>query len=427
MVSLPEKIKNAWNAFKSQENSDPFGYSTNSFGASYGTRPDRVKLFAYGDKSIVGSIYNRISIDLASIGFQHVRLDKEGRLLENLDSRLDSCLNLEANIDQSAQAFKQDIALTLFEKGVAAIVPVDTTISPINSGSWDILSARVGEITAWYPQHVKVSLYNERTGLREEITLPKRAVAIVENPLYSVMNEPNSTLQRLIRKLSLLDAVDEQASSGKLDIIIQLPYVIKSEARRDQAEKRRTDIEQQLAGSKYGIAYTDGTERITQLNRPAENNLWNQIRDLTEMLYSHLGLTPEVMNGTANEETMLNYHQRTIRPIANAIAEAMRRAFLTKTARSQGQSIQFYRDPFQLIPVAKLADIGDKFIRNEIMTANEVRGLIGLKPSSEPKADQLSNPNMPIEDQIPSEGLKPPTPEEGPIKKEGDLQNGSRL
>jgi len=373
-----------------------------------------------GDKSIVGSIYNRISIDLASVDLQHVRLDPEGRLIENIESNLDKCLNLEANIDQSAQAFKQDIALTLFEQGVAAIVPVDTTLNPNFTGSWDILSMRVGVIVAWYPQHVRVSLYNDRTGLREEVVLNKRNVAIVENPLYSVMNEPNSTLQRLIRKLSLLDAVDEQSSSGKLDIIIQLPYVIKTEARREQAEKRRLAIEEQLKGSKYGIAYTDGTERITQLNRPAENNLWAQVTDLTEMLYTHLGLTPEIINGTANETAMLNYYQRTIRPIMNAISQAMQRTFLTKTARSQGQSIAFYRNPFQLIPISQLSEIADKLIRNEVVTSNEIRGFLAMKPSSDPKADKLNNPNMPSEE---STLLVPP---ESVIEEDRtELQNGS--
>lgn len=395
-TKFSERLAHAWNAFKNEEKTQesPF-HRPQDYGVSYGIRQDRSRIFSPGDRSIVGSIYNRIGIDVASVGLQHVRLDSEGRLLENLRTRLDECLNLEPNIDQTAQAFKQDIAMTLFEEGVAAVVPVDTTLNPDKTGGWDILSMRVGRVVEWYPLHVKVNLYNERTGRRQDVTISKRNVAIIENPLYSVMNEPNSTLQRLIRKLALLDAVDEQSSSGKLDMIIQLPYVIKTEARRAQAETRRQDIENQLKGSKYGIAYTDGTERITQLNRPAENNLWKQIQDLTDMLYSHLGLTPEVMNGTANEATMLNYHQRTIRPIMNAIAESMRRTFLTKTARTQGQSIEFYRDPFQLIPVANLAEIGDKFIRNEIMTANEVRGLIGLKPSTEPGADQLKNPNMP--------------------------------
>lgn len=419
MAKLTDKLKHAWNAFKEDEaRTDPFDSRT--LQSSYGIRPDRTRFSVLGDKSIVGSIYNRISIDLASIDLQHVRLDPEGRLIENLDSNLDKCLNLEANIDQSAQAFKQDIALTLFEQGVAAIVPVDTTLNPNFTGSWDILSMRVGVIVAWYPQHVRVSLYNDRTGLREEVVLNKRNVAIVENPLYSVMNEPNSTLQRLIRKLSLLDAVDEQSSSGKLDIIIQLPYVIKTDARREQAEKRRSDIEEQLKGSKYGIAYTDGTERITQLNRPAENNLWAQVTDLTEMLYTHLGLTPEIMNGTASETAMLNYYQRTIRPIMNAVSQAMQRTFLTKTARTQGQAIAFYRNPFQLIPISQLADIADKLIRNEVVTSNEIRGFLAMKPSTDPKADQLNNPNMPAEEPLP---LSPP---DSMIEEDRtELQNGS--
>jgi len=351
-----------------------------------------------GDKSIIGSIYTRISIDSSLIQIQHVKLDEEGRLKEHVnDSGIDYCLNVEANIDQAATAFRQDLVMTMFEHGVAAVVPVDTTLDPNESGSYDVKTLRVGRVVQWFPAHVRVELYNDKTGMREEVTLDKRFVAIIENPLYAVMNEPNSTLQRLIRKLSLLDAVDEQTSSGKLDMIIQLPYVIKSETKRAQADQRRADIEEQLRGSKYGIAYTDGTERITQLNRPAENNLWKQVQDLTEMLYAHLGLTPEVMNGTASEATMLNYHQRTIRPIMTAITEAMRRTFLTKSARTQGHSLEFYRDPFQLIPIGSIAEIGDKFTRNEIMTANELRGVIGLKPSKEAKADKLQNSNMPAD------------------------------
>lgn len=397
MPKFADKLKHAWNAFKDEEdkrdNNNYIPYQ--SYGASYGIRPDRSRLTVMGDKSIIGSIYTRIGIDVASIDIQHVKLDKDNRLIEHIDSKLDTCLNLEANIDQTASNFKQDVAMTLFEKGVAAIVPVDTSLNPNKTGGYEIETLRVAEVVAWYPQHVRVSLYNDRSGRREELTLSKSFVAIVENPFYSVMNEPNSTLQRLIRKLSLLDAVDEQSSSGKLDMIIQLPYVIKSEARREQANKRRGDIEDQLRGSQYGIAYTDGTEKITQLNRPAENNLWKQIQDLTEMLYAHLGLTPEVMNGTANEATMLNYHQRTIKPLMNAITESMKRTFLTKTARSQGQSLEFYRDPFQLIPISSIAEIADKFTRNEIMTANELRSVIGMKPSDDPKADKLQNSNMP--------------------------------
>jgi hypothetical protein len=316
---------------------------------------------------------------------------------------LNDCLNLEANIDQAAQAFRQDMVMTLFDKGVVAVVPVDTTLDPSISGSFDIKTLRVGEIINWYPKHVRVSLYNEEVGYRQEITLEKKYVAIVENPLYAVMNEPNSTLQRLIRKLNMLDAVDEASSSGKLDLIIQLPYVIKSEARRAQAEQRRADIEFQLKGNKYGIAYTDGTEKITQLNRPAENNLLSQVTYLTDMLYSQLGLTAEVMNGTADEKAMLNYMNRTIKPVLTAFTEAMKRTFLTKTARSQLQSIVFFRDPFELVPITDIAEIADKFTRNEILTSNEIRSFIGIKPSDNPKADELVNSNMPQPAELPSE------------------------
>jgi len=326
---------------------------------------------------------------------RHVRLDDEKRYKEDIDSGLNNCLTVEANIDQAARAFRQDIALTLFDRGVAALVPVDTTISPETSGGYDILTLRVGEITQWFPQHVRISVYNEESAQREEITLHKTAVAIVENPLYSVMNEPNSTLQRLLQKLNLLDVVDEQSASGKLDIIIQLPYVIKSEARREQAEQRRKDIEFQLKGSQYGIAYTDGTEKITQLNRPAENNMMAQIEYLTQMLYGQLGLTEEVMNGTADEKAMLNYWNRTIEPVLSAITEAMIRTFLTKTARTQKQTVAFFRDPFRLVPIENIAEIADKFTRNEIMTSNEMRQVVGMAPHPDPKADKLMNSNMP--------------------------------
>jgi hypothetical protein len=340
-------------------------------------------------------------MDVASIKIRHVRIDDEERYLEQIDSGLNNCLTLEANIDQAARAFRQDIALTLFDKGVAAIVPVDTTLSPINNGSWDIKTMRVGEILGWYPKHVRVNLYNEDKGRREQITVPKSMVAIIENPLYSVMNEPNSTLQRLMRKLALLDSSDELSASGKLDLIIQLPYVIKSEARRQQADQRRKDIEFQLKGSQYGIAYTDGTEKITQLNRPAENNLLVQVESLTKLLYVQLGVTEDVMNGTADEKTMLNYMNRTVEPVCDAIVEGMRRVYLTRTARTQGQSIVYFRDPFKLIPIGGeggIADIADKFARNEILSSNELRQIVGFKPSKEPKADQLINANMPTGD-----------------------------
>jgi hypothetical protein len=383
-------LRHAWNVFSNQE--DRLKALP---GAAYGRRPDRARLRIPNERSIISSIYTRLSIDVASVDMRHVRLDKENRYLEDIDSGLNNCLTVEANIDQAARAFRQDVAMTLFDRGVAALVPVDTSISPRTSGGFDILTLRVGEIVVWYPQHVRISLYNDSTGEREEITLNKTAVAIVENPLYSVMNEPLSTLQRLLRKLNLLDVIDEQSASGKLDLIIQLPYVIKSELRRQQAEQRRKDIEFQLKGSQYGIAYTDGTEKITQLNRPAENNLMSQIEYLTQMLYGQLGLTEEVMNGTADEKAMLNYWNRTIEPILTAIVEAMRRSFLTKTARTQKQSIEFFRDPFRLVPVENIAEIADKFTRNEIMTSNEMRQVVGMPPHPDPKADQLLNSNMP--------------------------------
>jgi hypothetical protein len=326
---------------------------------------------------------------------RHVRQDDQKRYLEDIDSGLNTCLTVEANIDQAARAFRQDIAMTLFDRGVAALVAVDTSINPEESGGYDILTLRVGEVVTWYPKHVRVSVYNESTGEREEVTIHKSAVAIIENPLYSVMNEPNSTLQRLLHKLNLLDSIDEQSASGKLDLIIQLPYVIKSEARRQQAEQRRADIEFQLKGSQYGIAYTDGTEKITQLNRPAENNLMAQVEYLTAMLYGQLGLTEEVMNGTADEKAMLNYWNRTIEPVLTAVVEGMRRTFLTKTARTQKQDVVFFRDPFRLVPIENIAEIADKFTRNEIMTSNEIRQVVGLAPHKDPKADKLVNSNMP--------------------------------
>jgi len=332
---------------------------------------------------------------------RHVRTDDQNRYLEDIDSGLNNCLTVEANIDQAARAFRQDIAMTLFDRGCAAIVPVDTTLNPETNGGYDILTLRVGEIVTWYPKHVVVSLYNEAKGRREEIVLQKSAVAIVENPLFSVMNEPNSTLQRLLHKLNLLDVVDRQSASGKLDLIIQLPYVIKSEARRQQAQQRREDIEFQLKGSQYGIAYTDGTEKITQLNRPAENNLMNQIEYLVKMLYGQLGLTDEIMNGTADEKAMLNYWNRTVEPVLTAIVESMRRTFLTKTARTQKQSVFYFRDPFRLVPIENIAEIADKFTRNEIMTANEIRQVVGMAPSKDKKADQLTNSNMPVQKQEP--------------------------
>lgn len=393
MSVVGSRLKHAWNAFMNVNQDAPFqSYEYVSYG---GGRPDRPRITVTNERSIITSIFTRLSIDVAGVDIRHVRLDDAQRYIEDVDSGLQNCLTVEANMDQGARAFRQDVAITLFDRGCAAIVPVDTTINPSVSGSFDIKSLRVGEILAWMPNHIRVSLYNEKKGRREEIVLEKKYCAIVENPLYSVMNEPNSTLQRLVRKLSLLDVVDEQSSSGKLDLIIQLPYVIKSEARRQQADQRRKDIEFQLKGSQYGIAYTDGTEKITQLNRPAENNLLKQVEYLTTMLYAQLGLTEEVMNGTADEKAMLNYNNRTIKPIMDAITEAMKRSFLTKTARSQKQSIMYFRDPFSLVPVNDIAEIADKFTRNEILSSNEIRQVLGFKPSKDPKADQLTNSNMP--------------------------------
>jgi hypothetical protein len=386
-------LKHAWNVFTKLD--DNVTAPIDNIGVGYGYRPDRVRLRIPNERSIISSIFTRLAIDCAGIDMRHIRNDDQDRYLEDMDSGLNNCLSVEANIDQAAQAFRIDLALTLFDKGVAVIVPVDTTVDPGNTaGGYDILTMRVGEVIQWYPHHVQVWVYNEAVGMRQQITLHKSTVAIIENPLYSVMNEPNSTLQRLIYKLNMLDAIDEQSASGKLDLIIQLPYVIKSEARRQQAEQRRKDIEFQLKGSQYGIAYTDGTERITQLNRPAENNLMDQITFLTSMFYSQLGLTDEIMNGTANEQTMLNYWNRTIEPTLKAITEGMARVFLTKTARTQKQTIAFFRDPFRLIPIENIAKIADVFSRNEILSANEIRQIIGYRPSTDPKADKLINSNI---------------------------------
>jgi hypothetical protein len=388
-------LKHAWNVFTNREWDGSLKAYNGDIGAGYAYRPDRTRLRIPNERSIVSAIYTRLAIDLATIDMRHVRLDDQGRYVDDIASGLQNCLQVEANIDQASQAFRLDVALTIFDKGVVALVPVDTSIDPgMSSGGYDILTMRVGEITQWYPRHVQVWLYNEKLGIRQQITLPKTSVAIVENPLFAVMNEPNSTLQRLLYKLNLLDAVDEQSASGKLDLIIQLPYVIKSEARRQQAEQRRKDIEFQLKGSQYGIAYTDGTERITQLNRPAENNLMTQIEFLTTLLYSQLGLTDAVMNGTADEKTMLNYWNRTIEPTLKAITEAMARSFLTKTARTQMQTIMYFKDPFSLIPIENIAKIADVFSRNEILSANEIRQIIGIRPAKDPKADKLINSNI---------------------------------
>ena len=383
------RIRKGWNAFLSR---DPT-FEYRDVGVSYNYRPDRVRLTKGNEKTIATSVYNRISLDVAAINIRHARLDKNDRYKEDIKDGLNECLSLQANIDQTSRVFIQDVVLSMLDEGCVAIVPVDTTSDP-TTGSYDIQTMRVGQILEWYPQQVKVRVYNDRKGVKEEIMLPKSMVAIVENPLYSVINSPNSTLQRLIRKLALLDLVDEQSSSGKLDLIIQLPYVIKTEARRNQAEIRRKDIENQLSGSKYGIAYTDGTERITQLNRPLENNLLKQIEYLTNLFYSQLGITQTILDGTADEKTMLNYYDRTIEPIISAIVDSMRCKFLTKTARTQGQTILYFRDPFRLVPVTDIAEIADKFTRNEIATKNEIRQVIGWKPSDDPKADELRNSNI---------------------------------
>ena len=402
-LSVGSRFKNAWNAFRNREPTKVF----QDIGYGYSYRPDRFRLTRGNERSIVTSVYNRIALDVAAIDIQHVQLDAEGQFCDVVQSELNNCLSTEANLDQTGRAFIQDAVMSMMDEGCIAIVPVDTDDDPDDTTGYQILSMRVGRIRDWYPKHIRVELYNEETGRKQDIVVPKSTVAIVENPLYAVINEPNSTMQRLIRKLNLLDAVDEQSSSGKLDLIIQLPYVIKTEARRKQAEKRRKDIEQQLAGSKYGIAYTDGTERITQLNRSLENNLMKQIEYLTSMLYSQLGITQSILDGTADDKTMLNYYNRTIEPIIAAIVDEMKRKFLSKTARSQNKSIKFFRDPFKLVPVADLAEISDKFTRNEIATSNEIRQVIGWKPSNDPKADELRNSNL-------------SQPNESPVREERD-------
>lgn len=389
--SIGTRLKHAWNAFT---NKDPTNYGDGYRGGGSSHRPDRSRLKGGNERSIVTAIYNRIAIDVASVGIKHVRLDDNGRYISDINSGINNCFSLEANIDQTGRSFVQDVVMSMLDEGCVAMVPVETTINPTISNSYDILSMRTGQITTWQPQQIQVRLYNERTGLKEDIYVPKSVAGIVENPLYAIINEPNSTMQRLIRKLNLLDVIDEQSSYGKLDLIIQLPYVIKTEARQRQAAKRMKDIEEQLSGSKYGVAYTDGTETITQLNRPLGNNLMSQIEFLTSMLYSQLGITQSVLEGTADEKTMLNYHNRTIEPIISAIADEVKRKFLTKTARSQLQTITFFKDPFRLVPVNELAEIADKFTRNEIMTSNEIRQVIGIKPASDPKADELRNSNI---------------------------------
>ena len=390
-MGIRDRLQHAWNAFVYNDNTyvDP-----QNLGGLSTYKPDRVHFSRGVERSIVTSVYNRLALDVSSIAIKHVRLDENGRFKEEVDSGLQNCLNVEANIDQTGRAFLQDVVMSMLDEGCVAIVPVDTTIDPAKSGSYEINTMRTGKILEWYPAHVRVRVYNDKKGIHEELVLPKSSVAIIENPLYAVINEPNSTMQRLIRKLNLLDVVDEQTSSGKLDLIIQLPYVIKRDARRKQAEERRKDIEMQLSGSKYGIAYTDGTERITQLNRPAENNLMKQVEYLTSMLYSQLGLTQSIMDGSADDKTMLNYYNRTVEPILAAITDEIKRKFLTKTARSQRQTIMYFRDPFKLTPVLDLAEIADKFTRNEIMTSNEIRQIVGMKPADDPSADELRNKNL---------------------------------
>lgn len=410
-LTFTSRLKKAWNAFTNNRDPTKTQQHFTNVGMGYVYRPDRVRFTRGNERSIVTSVYNRIAMDVAAIAIKHCRVDANGSYKEDIRSGLNDCLTLEANIDQTGRAFIQDVVMSMFDEGAVAIVPVDTSIDPMSTSSYDILSMRTGQILEWYPAHVKVRVYNDRTGKKEDLFLPKRSVAIIENPLYAVINEPNSTMQRLIRKLNILDAIDEQSGSGKLDLIIQLPYVIKSEARQQQAEKRRKDIEDQLKGP-YGIAYTDGTEKITQLNRPVENNLMKQIEYLMNQLYSQIGMTPSVLDGTADEKAMLNYENRTIEPIISAIVDAMKRSFLSKTARTQGQTIMFFKAPFKLVPVSDIASIADTFTRNEILTSNEVRQIIGMKPADDPKADELINSNI----SQPAESKESKSEEEAPAE-----------
>ena len=419
-MDLITRIQRGWNAFRNRDPTTDY----RDYGESYYYRPDRPMFTRGNERSIATSVYNRIALDASSIVIQHVRLDENSRFSSVINSGLNNCLNLDANLDQTGRAFLQDVVMSMLDEGCVALVPVITDVNPDDTSSYEILSMRTGRIIEWRPAHVKVRAYNELTGRKEDLILPKSAVAIVENPLYAVINEPNSTMQRLRRKLSLLDVTDEQTASGKLDLIIQLPYVIKTPARQQQAEDRRKAIEMQLASSKYGIAYTDGTERITQLNRPAENNLMKQIEYLTNLLYSQLGITQTIMDGTADDKTMLNYYSRTIEPIVSAIVDELKRKFLTKTARSQGQSIMFFRDPFKLVPVNDLAELADKFTRNEIMTSNEIRQIVGMKPSDDPKADELKNSNIAESKQEAQEQLDVVDEEIQENDKGGENQNG---
>lgn len=406
-LPMRDRLAHAWDAFKSR---DPVNNTFQYIGPSSYAKPDRAMLKRTSERSIVASIYNKIAIDVAAIGVKHVRIDENDRYLDTIKSKLNECLTVEANLDQTGRALMLDIVISLFDEGVVAVVPTETSLNPSKSSSYEILSLRTGQIVEWFPSHVRVKVYNEKTGNKEELILPKKTIAIIENPLYAVMNEPNSTLKRLIHKLNILDTIDQQTGSGKLDLIIQLPYVIKSEARREQAEKRRKDIEVQLAGSKYGVAYTDGTEKITQLNRPVENNLLTQIEYLTSMLHSQLGMTPSIFDGTADEHTMLNYYNRTIEPVLDAITEEMKRKFLTKTARTQGQSIGYFRNAFKLVPVTELANIADTFTRNEVLSSNEIRAIIGFKPSKDPTADELRNKNLNVSKE--EEVAQPPEEED---------------
>ena len=419
-MKFTDRIKHGWNAFL---NRDPTYNYRDLGGPSYGYRPDRMRFTRGNERSIVTSVYNRIALDAASIDIMHVQLDKDNRFESIRESALNECLTRNANIDQTGRAFIQDVVMSMLDEGCVAIVPVDTTFNPDVTNSYDINTMRTAKIVEWYPTHVKVNLYNDRTGRKEDLILPKKTVAIIENPLYAVINEPNSTMQRLIRKLNLLDVIDEQSGSGKLDLIIQLPYVIKTDARRQQAEQRRKDIEMQLSGSKYGIAYTDGTERITQLNRSVDNNLMKQIEYLTSMLYSQLGITQAILDGSADDKTMLNYYNRTIEPIVSAIVDEIQRKFLTKTAITQKQAIAYFRDPFRLVPVNEIAEIADKFTRNEIMTSNEIRQIVGMKPSKDPNADELRNKNLSQSNEM----IKEKQPDNNNLEdnqSEGGNQNG---
>lgn len=426
-MGLLEKLKNAWNAFRQVEEPTYRAPTYINYGYTTSSRPDRMYFTRGNDRSIVTAVYTRIAVDVSLIDIKHVKVDDSGRYEKDMDSGLNTCLTLSANKDQTGRAFIQDVVQSMFDEGCVCIAPIDTDDDPDDTDSYDILSMRVGKITQWMPDHVRIEAYNDRKGIKEEITMPKKDVAILENPLYSIINAPNSTLQRLIRKLNLLDAIDEQSGSGKLDLIIQLPYIIKSDARRQQADKRRKDIEEQLSGSKYGIAYTDGTEKVTQLNRSVDNNLLNQITYLTSMLYGQLGIDETILNGTADEKTMLNYINRTIKPIVLCLVDEMKRKFLTQTARSRGQSIMFFTDPFALVPVTQLAEIADKFTRNEIISPNEFRQKIGLPPSKDPAADELRNRNINAKNEEPTANVQGDSVGDTPVKNlinGGNNQNG---